>query len=109
MMILLTAITAWPFTETGNPCPSVRSNLYRNLAAFAYTAHPACHPCFCPLWSAADHTAGVECLWLLPQQASIWDVDGRGMQQVPDAGLDMALRKVSAATERQLLPGVLLS
>jgi hypothetical protein len=27
-------------------------------------------------------------------QASIWDVDGTGMQQVPSAELDLALRKV---------------
>jgi hypothetical protein len=27
-------------------------------------------------------------------QASIWDVDGTGMQQVPNADLDLALRKV---------------
>jgi hypothetical protein len=27
-------------------------------------------------------------------QASIWDVDGTGMQQVPTAQLDLALRKV---------------
>jgi hypothetical protein len=27
-------------------------------------------------------------------QASIWDVDGTGMQQVPDADLDLAIRKV---------------
>jgi hypothetical protein len=31
---------------------------------------------------------------LFAHQASIWDVDGTGMQQVPDADLDLALRKV---------------
>lgn len=34
------------------------------------------------------------CAALTAAQASVWDVDGSGMQQVPDAGLDLALRKV---------------
>jgi hypothetical protein len=44
---------------------------------------------------AAPHAALVRHAAALTQtQASIWDVDGTGMQQVPTADLDLALRKV---------------
>lgn len=33
-------------------------------------------------------------------QASIWDVDGTGMQQIPDAELDLKLRKVGLGLSR---------
>jgi hypothetical protein len=40
-------------------------------------------------------TGAVGCCCLCGLQASIWDVDGTGMQQVPGADLDLAIRKVS--------------
>lgn len=42
-------------------------------------------------------------------QASIWDVDGTGMQQVPNADLDLALRKVSPLTFQPLAVLTLVS
>lgn len=38
---------------------------------------------------------------VLFHQASTWDVDGTGMQQVPTAELDLALRKVGGCPWRE--------
>jgi hypothetical protein len=61
------------------------SLLYTKCRLYALLLRLVC--CYAHVLNAAAAAA----------QASIWDVDGTGMQQVPDADLDLALRKVRHA------------